>query len=422
MQVTINTVSEVQQEAEIELNSTELQPHFEQAYVKYRPKVELKGFRKGKVPLDMIKKLYGEAIEQDALDTIAGEFYNKAMEEKGIRPLGQPTMVDMNFKRGENFRFKIKYEVKPAIELKKYKGVKVERPVHKLTDEEVNSEIHHLQRVNSTTSPAERVTDTEYIVTADVQELDETGTPMIGKKTPATPFYLADETLAKEIKEALSNAEVGGTYRAKVQSRHDDHEHTMHFGFTVTKIEKVDLPAFNDELVKKITKEKVTSADEFRKNLRTDLQRYWDEQADAKVKDALADELVREHEFPVPDAVVAGFLDSFVEDIKNKSEGRKLPKNFDEQQFRTESRPHAIWQAKWLLLKQRIAEAENITVSDDEIEKLAEADAPKIGIDKARLLQYYKSSGSTGDRILSDKIMTFLKSAAKISDKVIEER
>ena len=422
MQVTINTVSEVQQEAEIEVSNTELQPHFDQAYIKYRPKVELKGFRKGKVPLEMIKKLYGEAIEHDALDTIAGEFYNKAMEEKGIRPLGQPTMVDMNFKRGENFRFKIKYEVTPAIELKKYKGLKVERPLRTVTDEEVNSEIHHLQRVNSTTTPAERVTDSEFIVTADVQEFDETWTPMIGKKTPATPFYLSDETLANEIKDALSNAEMGGTYRAKIETRHDDHDHKAYYGFTVTKIEKVNLPPLDDELVKKITKDKVTSADEFRKNLRADLERYWAEQADAKVKDALADEIVREHEIPIPDALVQGFLDSFVDDIKNKSEGRKLPKNFDEQKFRTESRPHAIWQAKWLLLKQRIAEAENITVSEEDFDTLAEADAPKIGIDKTRLLQYYKSSGSTGDRILSDKIIAFLVSAAKISDKIIEQR
>ena len=105
MQVSITNLSDVQQEADIQLTQDDIQPKFERAYEKYRPKAEIKGFRKGKVPMPMIKQLYGEAIEQDALDDIASDFYRKAMEEKNIHPVGQPTIVDMDFKRGEHFHF-----------------------------------------------------------------------------------------------------------------------------------------------------------------------------------------------------------------------------------------------------------------------------------------------------------------------------
>lgn len=409
------------QEAEIEVSSDELQPHFERAYNEYRPKAEVKGFRKGKVPLEMIKKLFGESIEYKALDTVAGDLYHQVMVEREIQPVGRPSLVDMDFKRGQHFRFKIKYEVKPVIELKKYKGLKLERPIHKVTDAEIDAEILHLRRVNGTTAEVNAVTDLEHIVTADVQELDETGAPLIGKRTPNTRFYLSDETLAPEIKEALRTAERGGVYRATVESQHGDHTHATRIAITATKIDKVTLPAFDEALVRKITKEKVTRTEDFLKDLRGDIDRYWTEQADRKVADTIVADLIKEHTIPVPESLVNSFLDAFVEDLKSKSRDRTFPKDFEEKKFREESRSYAIWQAKWMLLKERIAEAEHITVSDEEITALAEAEAVRIGIPKDRVLEYYKSSASASERILSDKIMAFLKHHAVITDKVVAE-
>jgi trigger factor len=420
LQVTITPVSDVQQEAEIEVTNEELQPHFEKAYEKYRPKLELKGFRKGKVPLPMVKRLYGEAIERDSLDSIADDLYQKAMQEKDIHPLGKASLVDMDFKRGESFRFKIKYEVRPSITLQKYKGLKVDREKHLVTDAEVESEVEHIRRANATNADVETVTDPEHIVTGDVQELDDAGTPLIGRKNPGARFLLSDPTLVPEIKEALKSAKAGETYRAAYESKHEDHTHKANLAITVTGVQKVTLPPLDDELVKKITGGKVTSKDEFMKNLRSDLERYWNDQTERKLGDAISNEVVREHEFTVPDALVEGFLDSFVEDIKNQSRDKKLPQGFNEQKFREESRAYAVWQAKWLLLKEKIAEQEKISVAKEEIEKLAETDAPRMGVTKEQLLRYYLGSGTVTERLLSDKVMSFLKENAKITDKIVE--
>lgn len=421
MQVNINPISEVQFEADITVPDEELQPHFEEAYVKFRPKADVKGFRRGKVPMPLIKRLFGEAIEQDALDTIAGDLYRKAMEDQSIHPIGQPALVDMDFKRGSSFRFKIKYEVKPNITLQKYKGLAVEKSIHPVTEKEVQAEVDHIRRINSESTPVAKVTDADHVVTGDVQELDEAGTPLIGKKTPHARFLLSDETLAQEIRDALGNAEVGGAYRASFQSHHGDHEHPANILITVTKVEKVILPEFDDTLVKKVTKDKMSGTDEFMQDLRTNLDHYWVEQANAKLNDALAQEVVRQHEFQVPDTLVDGFLDSFVADVKKNSQARTLPKNFDEPKFRDENRAYAVWQSKWLLLKERIAEVEGITVKDQEIEELAEAEAGRIGVEKSRLLQYYTSSSAATERILSEKIMSFLREHAKVTE-IAEER
>lgn len=417
MEVSINSLSEIEYEAEILVTKEELQPHFDKAYEKYRPKVEIKGFRKGKVPMAMVKKIYGEAIEQDSLDTVASEFYRVAMTERKIQPIGQPSLTDMDFKRGDHFRFKIKYEVKPEIKLKKYTDLAVERPIHTVTEAEIQKEIDHIRRINSTTTEAAAVTDNEHVVIGDVQELDTAGTPLIGKKTPNARFYLSDETLAPEIRNALVSAEVGGVYKATLESKHGDHAHTMHIAIAVTKIEKVNLPPFDDALVKSVTRNKVTTSEEYLKNLRLDMAKYWEEKADRAVSDGIAQQLVQQHDFPIPESLVNTFLDAFVEDIKGRSKDKKLPPDFDEAKFREESRELATWQAKWMLLKERIAEEEGLKVTDEELEARAAAEATHIGIAKERLLEYYRNSGSTIDRMLSDKIMSFLKNNAKITER-----
>ncbi len=421
MQVTINTLSDVKQEAVIELTSAELQPHFDQAYAKYRGKVELKGFRKGKAPIEMIKKLYGEAIEHETLDDIANTFFHQAMDEKNIRPIGRPSMVDMDYKRGEKALFRIEYELKPPVALKTYKGLAVERPVHPISDEEVQDEIQQILKANSTSVPAETVADDEHVVTADVQELDEAGTPLVGRKSNGVRFYLADHTIAPELRDALRGAKAGTPLEAAYENQHGDHSHKVRLAITPKTIEKLQLPAFDETLVKKITRDKVSSPDEFKASLRADLERYWVERADAKVADDIASELVRTHDVTVPDAFTEALLDSYVEELRERSRDRSLPRGFDEKKYREERRTQAIWQAKWMMVKEAIGEAEKITVTDEDIEKVAAEEAARIGLEVDKLLVHYKKSEAVKDRIQSDKIMAFLKQNAKITDKILSE-
>jgi trigger factor len=420
VQVTINTTSPTEREVAIDVAQEELQPHFDKAYEDFRPKAELRGFRKGKVPLPMIKRIYGEAIERDAIDEVANTLYRQAMEERSIQPIGTPSMVKMDFKRKEYLHFTVKYEVKPEIVLQNYRGLAVERPVWRITDADVEQEIHHLRQANSTAIEVDKVADSEHVVLADLQELDETGTPLIGKKKSGARFYLADPTLAPEAREALKSAKTGETYRVKYETKHRDHGHNYHLDITVTKIQKLQLPPYDEALVKTITAGKVTSPEEFRTTLRADLEKYWEEQGTNRVNDAIANELVRMHEFPIPESLVEAFLQSFLDDIKSRTNDRRLPAEFDEEKFRNENRAYAVWQAKWTLLKEAIARQENLTVTDEDLAALAEQEATKIGIDKSRLLEYYKRSSSAAERLLSDKVMTFLRAQAKLKEKVLE--
>lgn len=421
MEVSVTDINDVQKEIHIVATPEELIPHFEEAYKRQQPKVEIKGFRKGKAPLDLVKKLHGESIEYNSLDHIASDIYRIVVEERHIHPIGEPVLVDMNFKRGEPLSFKIKYEVKPTVTLGEYKGIPVERTVHKVTDKEVNEELTRLRKSNSTTSEADAAPDDEHIITVDVQQLDDSGTPIIGKKTPGARIYLADETVYPEIKTALRDVRVGESRRATIEVEQDEKKQVNRLDLAVTKIEKIVLPELTDEFVKTVTKEKVASADAFVTQLRSDLESYWRERTERKLLDQIIGEIVRRHEITVPESLVSGFLDSLFEDMKNRYPNKKLPPNFDEREFRDQNRPYAQFQSKWYLIREQLIKAEGLVVEDADLARLAETDSPKVGIDKESLIKFYASSDAMKDRILSEKLHVFLKQHSVISESVTED-
>jgi trigger factor len=418
--VNVKNLSEVSREVEITASSNELQPHFEKAYRDYIPKVDIKGFRKGKAPLDLVKKMYGEMIENESLEEIATEFYRTAAQERDLKPIGDPVLTDMDYKRNESVRFKIQYDIRPTIQLKEYKGIEVEKPVHRVTDEELEQEIVRLRRMNSTTVPAPRAIDDEHIITAEVQEMDKTGFPIIGKKTDNARFYLADATLEQPIKNALKNAEPGGEYRVQFSHQHGDHMHDVNLKIKATRVERVVLPELNDAFVATITKDKIKTIDEFRTGLRQDLVEYWNEKSQRALSNNIVAELLRRHEFEVPESLVRSVLSGLLEQIRNESKDKKLPNGFGVEKFAKENRAYAIYQSKWALLREEIVNAEKIGVEDSDVTAIAEREAGKLGIDKERLINYYKSSEQVGDRIVGDKLMQFLVSSAKVKE--VEEK
>jgi trigger factor len=416
VEVQINSRSEVVREIEITANAEELRPHFDKAYKEYRPKIEIRGFRKGKAPLDMVKKLYGEMIEHEYLDKIASEFYRQAVKEKDLKPIGEPTLLDMKYDRGGQVWFKIQYDVRPVITLKQYKGISVETVVHTVTDAEMEDELVRIQKINSTREEVEEAKDDEHVVTAHLQEFDDTGFPIIGKKTENARFYLADPQLEQPFKDALRGTKRGNEHQIAFEHQHGEHTHKVNMKANVTKVEKVVLPELNDEFIKKITKDKIASVEEFRKSVRQDLESYWKEKNRRSLINAIVGELLRTHEFEVPESLTRSVLENLLEEVKGQYPNKQLPPDFDTGKFFEQNKAYAVYQAKWALLREEIIKAENLEVDESALVALAEREAPKIGIDKERLITYYKSSDQIKDRLVGDKLLELLINSTAVKE------
>jgi trigger factor len=313
-------------------------------------------------------------------------------------------------------RFKIQYDVRPTIQLKKYKGLSVDTVVHTVTDDELEEELLRLQKINSTTEEVEQVTDEEHIVSTDLQELDDAGLPIIGKRSDNIRFYLADPQLEQPFKDALRATRKGNEHSITFEHQHDNQSHKVNLKAKVTKVERVNIPELSDEFVKKVTKDKITSVEAFRKSVREDLESYWKEKNRRNLISAIVGEIVRLHEFQVPESLIRGVLNGLLEEIKNQSPKKQLPDDFDTEKFFQENRAYGIFQAKWALLREEIIKAENLTIDDHALEALAEREASKIGIDKERLITYYKSSEQVKDRLVGEKLMDLLISSTKVKE------
>ncbi len=411
MEVTIANVNDCTREMTVTMSQEELAPHFEKAYKEAAPELEIKGFRKGKVPMTMIKKMFGASIEYQAVEEITNDIFKAEVEQRNLNPIGTPSINKIDFKPGTPLTFVVKFEVRPEFELKDYTSIAVDKYVHKTNETEIQSEIERLQQINSSTEEAATAADDLHIVTVDMVDVDANGHSREGMK-----IYLREKSTEKEIKEALLGTSVGDVKEVKFSHQHGDHSHDVHLKLTVKKIEKVILPPMDDALAQKVSNGKFQTAAELKENISKDLQEFWKERSERRFENDLLSAIVQQYDFTVPEALISNVTDTFIEDAKNQQSNRQLPKNFNEKAYREQARETAIWQSKWLLIKEQFIAKEKIEISDAEIEKIASEEAAKLNIDKERLVNFYKSSDNALERLKYNRLVDILKQNVKITE------
>jgi len=421
VEVTIKSNNDCEQEMLITMSQEELAPHFEKAYREAAPALEIKGFRKGKVPMHMIKKMFGASIEYQAVEDISNDIFRKEIESRDINPIGTPTIVKLDFKPGTPLTYAIKYEVRPTFELKDYSGLTIEKYIHNSNDTELNNEIERLQQTNSTLEEAQAIDDDNYVATVDMVDFDEKGTILSSSKREGMRIYLKEKSTEKEIKEALRGLSIGDVKEVKFTHQHGDHSHNVHLQLTVKKIEKVILPAVDDALAQKISNGKFQTIEELKLNIKKDLEDFWKERSDRRFENDLLSEIVKQYDFTIPESLIQNVTDTFIDDAKNQQPNKQLPKNFNEKQYREQSRETAIWQSKWLLIKEQFITKEKIEIADAEIEKIAEEESAKLNIDKERLVNFYKSSDNALERLKYYRLIDILKQNVKITEVVTDD-
>jgi len=419
--VTIKDLNDCTSELTCTMSVEDLAPHFIKAYRDTIPMIELKGYRKGKVPVAMVKKMFGDEIEYKAVDEITNEVFKSELKERSINPIGTPVMTDLQFKPGQPLSFTIKYEVKPVVEAKEFRGTKVDAEVIEYNEKAYEKELMHRRRYFATYEEASTVEGDEYIVTADTEEKDEKGNVIPAHSRKDVRFPLYEASLEKEIVAVLKSTPVGKTAEAVLEHAHGDHTHTVRLDVTVKKIEKPVLPDLDDAFAQKASYDRFPTFAEYTADLRAGLEKYYSERNEKSIESELLKNVVAAYEFTVPESLVESVLDAYIEDVKAQQPGKELPRGFDAKKYRATYREGAVWEAKWMLIREALLAKENIQVTDEDLEKLADEIAPKSGIDKDRLMKYYKESDTVSEKILSDKLMKLIKESAAITTKVVAD-
>lgn len=167
---------------EVDVPEAELAPHFDSIYKKYQKNVKLQGFRKGKVPLSLIKKLYGDAMKGEAIEEVVQSVLREVRDQENLRLVAPAKLEDINYDPEKGLHFKAVCEVAPDIELKNYRGLSVEREVYEVDDQDVSDALNDVREQMAVMQPVETAAEDGHFVLADLQQVDATGVPIIGKK------------------------------------------------------------------------------------------------------------------------------------------------------------------------------------------------------------------------------------------------
>ncbi|MFA7228343.1 MAG: trigger factor [Melioribacteraceae bacterium] len=424
MDIKVNQLAESQQEVEVNLTYQEILPEIEQEYLEERKSITIDGFRKGKAPMGMIKKLYGEAIEFKASEKIANKKFWDAVDQNELKPISTPQMTDIDFQPGTKLSFKVKYEIKPVLELKDYKGIEVEKPTFVVKDEEVNREIDYLIKPLFKFEQAEKVENNYFRITANLQRIDQEGLPMVGSRSDNILIDLSDEKVNLQIKENAQGKSSGDTFNFTFVDEHyhgeDLHKEEFNYTAEITKIEKLIKPELTEEVVKKITKDKASTPEELHSFLKKNIEDYYTKQSEEILTNNLLGEVVKRNDFTPPPGYVASVHRRMVELEKENAKRYKTP-NFDEKAVAEYYKPRAEWNAKWQIILENLAAAENIKVEESELEELAKAEAETNGISVAKLVKYYKDTNRP-EMLLEEKVIKFLKDNSSIKEVDAEEK
>jgi len=414
LETKINVISASEHELEATLTYEEIQPEIEQAYKEEGKKIEMPGFRKGKVPITLLKKTYGEAIEYKASEKIANKKFWEIVETQNLNPISTPKMVDLDFERGTKISFKIQYEVMPELDLKDYTGNEISKIELKVNDELVEEEITSLRKRNSKDEDTEIVEDKLNVINVNLQKLDEDGN-LVDEKGQDLNIDLSDSRVNKEIVDNAIGKKKGETFKFSFKDIRDVEEdgnkkvveEVFNYQASINSIKKIVLPEFDDDFVKKISKDKFSNITDWRENIQKGIQSYYDLQSEDMYINGLLSTIVKNNDFEPPHGYVHKILDNLVamEEDKAKREGHK---HFDAHQVEKQLHNRAEWNAKWQIIVNNLSKKENIEVTEEELKEAAEKEAAETGISVEKLIKFYKDSGRK-DTLLEQKVIDFLK-------------
>lgn len=423
MQTQIKQVSPVEYELEIHATAADLEPELQKALRTQQGRTQLKGFRPGKVPLTLVKKMYGRALAYELADrTVQQTYESEVLESGAYQVLGQPKLTRLDYDVDSDLNAVIRFGTRPEVTFEDLSGETLPKLVHPVTDEEVDKALERLRRENADLASIEdEPIGPEDHVIVDLQQIDdETGTPIIGSREEGTAFFLDDERLQDQLRDAIVGKKAGDTFRVELPHGHGDHVHTHRYEVTIKEAKRRELADLDDEFAKEATNNRLETLDALRQELKDQLQRQWENESRELLEGMMIQRLLERHPVPVPESIIETFLDQFVEDVKQRNEG-KLPAGFNEEAFRTANREEAERQARWMILRDALIEQENLSVSDEELDAFfEEAAGESPGIPAEMLRQYYQQMNlleRVRQRKLSDKVYDVLQSRFNIVEK-----
>ena len=385
--VTVEKLEKNMAKLTIEVSAEELEKAIQAAYLKQRNRINMPGFRKGKAPRKMIEKMYGvEIFYDDAVNSLIPEAYSKAYDECGEEIVSQPTIDVVQLESGKPFIFTAEVALKPVVTLGEYKGVTVPKAELEVTEEEVAAELRKEQENNSRTISVEdrAVVDGDNVVLDFEGFVD--GVAFEGGKGENYSLTIGSGSFIPGFEEQLVGAEIGVEKEVNVTFPEDYHSAELAgkpavFKCTVKKIEVKELPELDDDFAQDVSE--FDTLEEYKADVKKNLEEKKADAAKRAKEDAAVEAVVANASMDIPEAMIEAQVNQQLNDFVSRMQAQGLTMEqymqftgATPEALKEEMKPQAIKRIQTRLVLEKVAEVENIQISDEkvqeEIAKMAE--------------------------------------------------
>ena len=389
--------STTKREIAVEIPVEEVARETESLIQKYQKVARIPGFRRGHVPASIIRQRFSEEIKTDMVEALIPRFFRQEAERLSLHPVSQPRVTDLHLHDGEPLRFKAAFEVLPEIKLEGYKDLRADKPEIAVSEADVEQAVADVRERHASFNPVEG----RALADGDFAQVSLDGVPKItepegktegktnegSKKEDSQPVHM-DEVLVEiagkntmpEFTEHLRGTTAGDARTFDVNYPDDTQDKrlagkTFSYTVKVQAIKQKSLPEMNDEFAK--TLGPFQTMDDVRKTIREQMESERKHEAEHAAKDKLVGELIQRNDFEVPDSLIEQQIDIRLERGLRALAAQGLTaeqmKKMDLNRLRVGQREQAVHDVKAALLLERVAEEENVQVSDDELNQELEA-------------------------------------------------
>ena len=372
----------------IEVSAEELEKALQGAYNKQKKNISIPGFRKGKVPRQMIEKMYGpEVFYDDAANQLIPEAYGKVYDEEDLEIVSQPKIDIVQIEKGKPFIFTAEVALKPEVTLGEYKGLKVEKISNRVTQKEIDAKLAEEQEKNArTVSVTDRPVQDKDEVVLDFEGFVD-GVAFEGGKGENYPLTIGSGSFIPGFEDQLIGANLEEEKEVRVTFPEEYHAKDLAgkdavFKCTVHEIKVKELPELDDEFASDVSE--FETLDAFKADIKAKIKEQKIAEGKRKQEDKAVEEAVANAQMDIPDAMIDTEVRQMANDFAQRlqQQGLTMDQYFlftgmTAEKMTEELKPQALKRIQTRLVLEAIVKAENIEISDEkideEIQKMAES-------------------------------------------------
>ncbi len=376
MKAIVEQASPIKKKIKVDVSAQEVQEIVKKVYAKIQKKANLKGFRKGKVPKDVLEKQFGEIANQDAVEEIVNKYTLEVLDKENLNPVSQPDIKIGKYDPNKSFTYDLTFEVKPELEKVKYDGARLEKEKVTADAKEVESHIKQLQTSLTRLEPVsdDAVVDNEKVISIDFIGTAD-GAKFEGSEAKNFIVDVGSGNMLDVIEKQLAGMKVNDNKKILFNYPKDYFNKGLsgkkgEFDITVKEIKKKIVPEINDDFAKDAGPFK--GLDDLKKTIKERIVEYKENNEKQKMYRQIIEYLAEKNDFEVPLGMVMSEVNVSLDNLKRdlKAQGKTLEDaKVDVEKFIETMKPDAELRVKGNLVLEKVCEVENITVTAEELEE-----------------------------------------------------